>query len=61
MIPYKFHPGDEVFARGISDTAPRRVMGWQEINGWPYYILAGIDFPVIQQRLSSRPIAVREK
>ena len=61
MIPYKFHPGDEVFARGISDTTARLVMGWQEINGWPYCILAGIDFPVIQQRLSSRPIVVKKK
>jgi len=56
LIHYKFHPGDKVFVRGISETQQVRVMGWKSINGWPYYMLAGIDYPVIQQRLSTNPI-----
>jgi hypothetical protein len=61
LIPYRYHPGDKVFIRGISETQQVRVMAWEIINGWPYYILAGIDYPVIQQRLSSCPIVAREK
>jgi len=42
MIPFKFQPGDKVFVRGISETQQVRV--------------TGIDYPVIQQRLSIKPI-----
>jgi len=55
LIPFRYQPGTEVFVRGISNTTARRIMGWERINGWPYYVVAGIDYPVIQQRLSTRP------